>query len=172
MSEPRERPMHYVIQETLINHRSVARSTCPEPVTPLNDEREGTSNHNNITTQSIIEGHLSALKELLKQQGNRDLIKPMLLKFNDDSQDTDDEKNETNKGGDKGKKILIHEDLSKPFKEVLKCPFTRRIIEFSSLRHRMLANVKIYDRTGDPKDHISRFTRIWNQGEWPMPVWC
>ncbi|GJZ06229.1 hypothetical protein Tco_0540022 [Tanacetum coccineum] len=135
----------------------------------MNDEREGTSDQNNITTQSIIEGHLSALKELLKQQGNRDLIKPMLLNFNDDSQDTDDEKNETNKGGDKGKKILIHEDSSKPFKEVLKCPFTSRIIEFSSLGHRMPTNVKIYDRTGDPKDHISRFTRIWNQGEWPMP---
>ncbi|GKC71159.1 hypothetical protein Tco_1117042 [Tanacetum coccineum] len=69
-------------------------------------------------------------------------------------------------------KTKIDEDLSKPFKEVLKCPFTRRIIEFSSPSHRMSANVKIYDGTGDPEDHIGRFVGIGSQGEWPMPVWC
>ncbi|GKC54447.1 reverse transcriptase domain-containing protein [Tanacetum coccineum] len=36
----------------------------------------------------------------------------------------------------------------------------------------MLANVKIYDGTGDPEDHVGRFMGIGNQGEWPMPVWC
>nr|GEY86322.1 hypothetical protein [Tanacetum cinerariifolium] len=64
------------------------------------------------------------------------------------------------------------EDLSKPFKEVLKCPFTRRIVEFSSPDHRMSANVKIYDGTGDPEDHMGCFVGIGNQGEWQVPVWC
>ncbi|GJU77248.1 hypothetical protein Tco_1274318 [Tanacetum coccineum] len=143
--------------------------TGPEPSTPLN---EGTSNQNNTTTQSIIEGHVSALKELLNEQSNHDLINPMLLNFSDDIQDTDDEIIEINKKKEKGKATVTDEDLIKPFKEALKFPFTRRIIEFSSPGHMMPTNVKIYDGTGDPKDHISRFTRIENQGEWPMPVWC
>ncbi|GJY18336.1 hypothetical protein Tco_0389827 [Tanacetum coccineum] len=106
----------------------------PEPITPLN---EGTSNQ---TTKSIIEGHVSALKELLKEPSNRDIIKPMLLDF-DDVQD-----------------------------EVLKCPFTRRIVKFSSPGHRMPANAKIYDGKGDPEDHVGRFVGMGNQGEWRMPI--
>ncbi|GJY06803.1 reverse transcriptase domain-containing protein [Tanacetum coccineum] len=133
----------------------------PEPITPLN---EGTSNQN---SKSIIEGHVSALKELLKEPSNRNLIKPMLLDFDEIQEVSDDEVQNDAKG-----KTKTDEDLSKPFKEVLKCPFTRRIVEFSSPGHRMPANVKIYDGMGDPKDHIGRFVGIGNQEEWPMPVWC
>ncbi|GKE03624.1 hypothetical protein Tco_1395642, partial [Tanacetum coccineum] len=85
-----------------------------------------------------------------------------------DKSDVSDEEIKVNK---KGKAKVGDEDLSKPFKEVLKCPFTRRIVEFSSPRHRMPTNAKIYDRTGDPEDHVGRFARIGNQGEWPMPIW-
>ncbi|GJV72747.1 hypothetical protein Tco_1492742 [Tanacetum coccineum] len=133
----------------------------PEPITPLN---EGTSNQ---TAKSIIEGHVSALKELLKEPRNRDIIKPMLLDF-DDVQDVSDEEIE----GDPKGKTKVDEDLSKPFKEVLKCPFTRKIVEFSSPGHRMPLNAKIYDGTGDPEDHMCRFVGMGNQGEWHMPVWC
>ncbi|GJR72357.1 reverse transcriptase domain-containing protein [Tanacetum coccineum] len=133
----------------------------PEPITPFN---EGTSNQN---SKSILEGHVSALKELLKEPSNRDLIKPMLLDF--DIQDVSDEEIED---GPKGKAKIGDEDLSKPFKEVIKCLFTRRIVEFSSPGHRLPANAKIYDGTGDPEDHIGQFVGIGNQGEWPMPVWC
>nr|GEV08323.1 reverse transcriptase domain-containing protein [Tanacetum cinerariifolium] len=131
----------------------------PQPITPLN---EGTSNQN---SKSIIEGHVSALKELLKEPSNLNLIKPMLLDF-DDIQDVS---NDEVQDDVKGKTIVDEEDLSKPFKEILKCPFTRRIVEFSSPGHKMTANVKIYDGTGDPKDHMGRFMGIRNQGEWPMP---
>nr|GEU58653.1 reverse transcriptase domain-containing protein [Tanacetum cinerariifolium] len=72
-------------------------------------------------------------------------------------------------GGMKGKAKIGDEDLGKPFKEVLKCPFTRRIIEFSSPGHRLPANTRIYDGTGDPEDHVGRFVGMGNQGEWPMP---
>ncbi|GKC28113.1 hypothetical protein Tco_1035407 [Tanacetum coccineum] len=136
---------------------------CPKPITPLN---EGASNQ--TTTKSIIEGHVSALKELLKEPSNQDLIKPMLLDF-DDIQDVSDEEIEVNM---KGKAKVGDEDLSKPFKEVLKCPFTRRIVKFSSPGHRMPANAKIYNGIGDPEDHVGRFMEIKNQGKWPMPVWC
>ncbi|GJR01517.1 hypothetical protein Tco_0524501 [Tanacetum coccineum] len=86
----------------------------PEPITPTNDAQ--TSNQKNITTQSIIEGHLSAPKELLKEKSNRDLMRPILLNFDDEIQDTDDEVMEVVKK--KGKeKITIDDELSKPFKE-------------------------------------------------------
>ncbi|GJV72735.1 hypothetical protein Tco_1492730 [Tanacetum coccineum] len=143
-------------------HAGTPPDKGPEPITPFN---EGTSNQN---SKSIIEGHVSALKELLKEPSNRDLIKPMLLDF-DDIQGVSDEEIED---GAKGKAKIGDEDLSKPFKEVLKCPFPKRIIEFSSPGHRLPANAKIYDGTGDPEDHIGQFVGIGNQGEWPMPVWC
>ncbi|GJV43383.1 reverse transcriptase domain-containing protein [Tanacetum coccineum] len=133
----------------------------PKPITPSN---EGTLNQNN---KNIIEGHISALKELLKEPNNRNLIKPMLLDFEDSHDVSDDEVQDNGKGKPK----MDEEDLSKPFKEILKCPFTRRIVEFSSPGHRMPTNVKTYDGTGDPEDHIGRFVGAGNQGEWPMPVW-
>ncbi|GJX99094.1 reverse transcriptase domain-containing protein [Tanacetum coccineum] len=71
--------------------------------------------------------------------------------------------------GMKGKEKVGDEDLSKPFKEVLKCPFTRRIVKFSSPCHRLPENAKIYDEAGDLEDHVCRFVGIENQEEWPMP---
>nr|GEY02109.1 reverse transcriptase domain-containing protein [Tanacetum cinerariifolium] len=79
----------------------------PEPITPLN---EGTSSQN---AKSIIEGHVSAIKEILKEPDNQNLIKPILLDF-DDIQDVSDEEI---KGGMKEKAKVGDEDLSKPFKE-------------------------------------------------------
>ncbi|GKB44879.1 hypothetical protein Tco_0889821 [Tanacetum coccineum] len=36
----------------------------------------------------------------------------------------------------------------------------------------MPANIKLYDGTTDPEDHLSRFSSAANSGEWPMSVWC
>nr|GEW18605.1 reverse transcriptase domain-containing protein [Tanacetum cinerariifolium] len=83
--------------------------------------------------------------------------------------DVSDEEIKVNK---KGKANVGDKDLSKPFKEVLKCPFTSRIVEFSSPEHRMPSNAKIYDGTGNLEDHVGRFVGMGNQEEWPMPVWC
>ncbi|GKE48897.1 reverse transcriptase domain-containing protein [Tanacetum coccineum] len=54
----------------------------------------------------------------------------------------------------------------------MKSPFTRRIIEFSGPSHRMPTNLKIYDGSTDPDNHITCFVGAANQGEWEMPVWC
>nr|GEU81940.1 hypothetical protein [Tanacetum cinerariifolium] len=64
------------------------------------------------------------------------------------------------------------EDLRKPYKEVIKLLFSRRIIEFSALNHRTPTNLKIYDGSIDLDDYISRFMGAMNQGEWEMHVWC
>ncbi|GJW90490.1 reverse transcriptase domain-containing protein [Tanacetum coccineum] len=37
---------------------------------------------------------------------------------------------------------------------------------------KMPANIKLYDGTTDPEDHLSRFSSVANLGEWSMPVWC
>nr|GFD05602.1 reverse transcriptase domain-containing protein [Tanacetum cinerariifolium] len=63
-------------------------------------------------------------------------------------------------------------DLKRPFKEAMKTPLTQRIIEFAYPEFKMPANIKLYDGTTDPEDHLSRFSSATNLGEWPMPVWC
>ena len=36
----------------------------------------------------------------------------------------------------------------------------------------MPSNLKLYDGSTDPDDHITRFCGAANHGNWPMPVWC
>ncbi|GJU35187.1 hypothetical protein Tco_1183541, partial [Tanacetum coccineum] len=70
---------------------------------------------------------------------------------------------------EKGLVEEIDDDLKRPYKEVLKSPFTRRIIEFSAPSHRMPINLWIYDDFTNSDDHIFPFVGSANQGEWEMP---
>ncbi|GJW19989.1 hypothetical protein Tco_0027425 [Tanacetum coccineum] len=85
----------------------------------------------------------------------------MLLNFSEEIQDTDDEEREDARTKDKKKQS------SSMMKNVRMLGQTIR----KNSRHRMPTNAKIYNGTGDPDDHISRFNGMRNQGEWPMPVW-
>ncbi|GJY42338.1 hypothetical protein Tco_0429608 [Tanacetum coccineum] len=67
-------------------------------------------------------------------------------------------------------KEIDDEDLSIPFKETLKTPFTRRIIEFSGPEYSMPTNIALYNGSTDPADHLNRFVGAANSGEWPMPI--
>nr|GEX45588.1 reverse transcriptase domain-containing protein [Tanacetum cinerariifolium] len=52
-------------------------------------------------------------------------------------------------------------------------PFTPRIRNFKSSRKtRMPNNVKIYDGTGDPEDHVRNFQAAAQVERWVMPTWC
>nr|GEX90403.1 reverse transcriptase domain-containing protein [Tanacetum cinerariifolium] len=52
-------------------------------------------------------------------------------------------------------------------------PFTPRIRNFKSSRKtRMPNNVKTYDGTGDPKDHVKNFQAAAQVKRWAMPTWC
>nr|GEX90478.1 reverse transcriptase domain-containing protein [Tanacetum cinerariifolium] len=52
-------------------------------------------------------------------------------------------------------------------------PFTPRIRNFeSSRRTRMPNNVKTYDGTGDPEDHVKVFQAAAQVERWAMPTWC
>ncbi|GJU53008.1 reverse transcriptase domain-containing protein [Tanacetum coccineum] len=71
----------------------------------------------------------------------------------------------------KGKEVM-DEDLRIPFKEARRTPLTHRIIEFAGPEYKMPTNIKLYDGTTDPEDHLSRSIGAANSGEWPMLVWC
>ncbi|GJU14015.1 hypothetical protein Tco_1136411, partial [Tanacetum coccineum] len=69
-------------------------------------------------------------------------------------------------------KEVIDANVKKPFKKTAKTPLTQRIIEFAGPEFKIPANVKLYDETTDPEDHVSWFSSAKKSGEWPMPVWC
>ncbi|PWA99920.1 reverse transcriptase domain-containing protein [Artemisia annua] len=65
------------------------------------------------------------------------------------------------------------EDISRPWRRDKIDAFTRRISDFSEDRRRRLpTNVKTYDGTGDPDDHLKVFESAAAIENWPQPVWC
>ncbi|GJS83781.1 reverse transcriptase domain-containing protein [Tanacetum coccineum] len=125
------------------------------------DDREGTP----PLTKEQIEGHISAMKSIIKDHNKRNKANPIRLNFEIEDQDPNEDRIVKGKEVDDG-------DLSKPFKETLRTPFTRRIIEFSGPEYIMPTNIALYDGSTDPADHLNRFVGAANSGEWPMPVWC
>nr|GEV06772.1 reverse transcriptase domain-containing protein [Tanacetum cinerariifolium] len=116
-------------------------------------------------TKEQIEGHVSALKSLIESHNQMNKGDPIRLDFESEDAKVQD------LGIAKGKEVM-DEDLGKPFKEARRTPLTRRIIELAGPEYKMSANIKLYDGTTDPEDHLSRFASAANSGEWPMPVWC
>nr|GEV03721.1 reverse transcriptase domain-containing protein [Tanacetum cinerariifolium] len=65
------------------------------------------------------------------------------------------------------------DDLTMPLMCEEVDPFTPRIRNFKSPRRtRMPNNVKTYDETGDPEDHIKFFQAAALVERWAMPTWC
>lgn len=139
--------------------------TGPTPTTPEGSGKDPDVNTNNIEQ---IQNQLTALKALIQQYNatGETPIKPIQLDFEDEEpQDTGAQKAEEE----------TTDDLSKPFKEASKSPFTRRIIDFSgpkNTKYLMPSHIKLYDGSTDPDDHVTRFEGAANQGAWPIPIWC
>ncbi|GJZ85492.1 reverse transcriptase domain-containing protein, partial [Tanacetum coccineum] len=112
-----------------------------------------------------IECHVSALKSLVKSHNWKNKGDPIRLDF--EMVDTEVQGHTVVKG-----KEVMDEDLRKPFKEARRTPFNRRIMEFAGPEYKMSNNIKLYDGTTDPEDHLSRFAGVANSGEWPMPMLC
>ncbi|GJZ13457.1 reverse transcriptase domain-containing protein [Tanacetum coccineum] len=67
----------------------------------------------------------------------------------------------------------LEEDLAVPWSCEEVDPFTPRIRNFrSSRKTRMPNNVKTYDGTGDPEDHLKVFQASAQVERWAMPTWC
>nr|GFA16213.1 reverse transcriptase domain-containing protein [Tanacetum cinerariifolium] len=65
------------------------------------------------------------------------------------------------------------EDMSRSWRRQKVDAFTRRISDFSEDKgRRMPYNVKTYDRTGDPDDHLKIFESAATIKNWPQLVWC
>ncbi|GJW47778.1 reverse transcriptase domain-containing protein [Tanacetum coccineum] len=129
---------------------------------------EGTNNREETPpplTKEHIEGHVSALKSLLKSHNQKNKGDPIRLDF--ETEDTEVQDHNIVKG-----KEVIDEDLRNPFKEARRTYLTRRIIEFAGPEYKMPNIIKLYDGTTDPENHLSCFASAANSGEWPMPVWC
>ncbi|GJY09125.1 hypothetical protein Tco_0377310 [Tanacetum coccineum] len=94
-------------------------------------------------TKEQIEGHLSALKSLIKSHNWKNKGDPIRLDF--ETEDTEAHDHCIVKG-----KEVIDEDLGKPFKEARRTPLTHRIIEFAGPEYKMPNNIKLYDGTTDP----------------------
>nr|GEU58711.1 reverse transcriptase domain-containing protein [Tanacetum cinerariifolium] len=70
-------------------------------------------------------------------------------------------------------KSTDEDDLTRPWMCEEEDPFTPRIRNFeSSRRTRIPNNVKTYDGTGDPEDHVKNFQAAAQVERWAMPTWC
>ncbi|GKC66466.1 hypothetical protein Tco_1099064 [Tanacetum coccineum] len=73
----------------------------------------------------------------------------------------------------KRRNLVDEDDLAIPWTCEDVDPFTPRIRNFKSLRKtRMPNNVKTYDGTGDPEDHLKIFQAVVQVERWAMPTWC
>nr|GEX53423.1 reverse transcriptase domain-containing protein [Tanacetum cinerariifolium] len=68
---------------------------------------------------------------------------------------------------------IEEDDLSQPWVCEETDPFTPRIRYFDfPKKTRMPINVKTYDRSEDPKDHLKIFQAAPKVEQWAMPTWC
>ncbi|GJU25798.1 reverse transcriptase domain-containing protein [Tanacetum coccineum] len=73
----------------------------------------------------------------------------------------------------RSRESMDEEDLAVPWTCEDVDPFTPRIRNFrSSRKTRMPNNVKTYDGTGDPEDHLKVFQAAVLVEHWAMPTWC
>ena len=95
-----------------------------------------------------IQNQITALKAHIKEHNTSGWtpIKPIRLDFDEEEPWEAEAKKVEEKPLD---------DLAKPFKAASKSPFIRRIIEFSRPKHLMPSNIKLYDGSADPDDHIT-----------------
>ncbi|GJT20964.1 hypothetical protein Tco_0890901 [Tanacetum coccineum] len=114
---------------------------------PLEVKVETPRTETTPSAREQIEGHLSALKSLLKEHNGRGNVSSIHLSF-DDVEDRTRVRTVVT-----GKEIGVT-DLKKFFKEAVKTPLTRRIIEFAGPKFKMPANIKLYDETTDSEDHL------------------
>ncbi|GJT05335.1 hypothetical protein Tco_0839797 [Tanacetum coccineum] len=84
-----------------------------------------------------IEGQLSALKSIIKDHNKRNKTSSILLDFEEDTAPKD---NRIMKG-----KVVVDDDIRKPFKEALQTPLTRRIIEFAGPEYKGQYQVQTLD---------------------------
>ncbi|GJY05387.1 hypothetical protein Tco_0371327 [Tanacetum coccineum] len=65
------------------------------------------------------------------------------------------------------------EDLITPYKRPKPTPFTIRITRFKyHAKAKLPRNVKVYEGSKHPENHLGIFSTDAEQEEWPMKIWC
>nr|GEU31750.1 reverse transcriptase domain-containing protein [Tanacetum cinerariifolium] len=90
------------------------------------------------------------------------------------SEDSEDSEGGHWKSRSKKKKIKrrVREDLSQPGLCEETDPFTPRIPYFDFTKTRMSSNIKTYDGSEDPEEHLKIFQAVTKTQRWAMPTWC
>nr|GEZ64563.1 reverse transcriptase domain-containing protein [Tanacetum cinerariifolium] len=107
---------------------------------PLEIDVETPRTGNNLSAWEHIEGHLLALRSLLKEHNGRGNVSLIHMSF-------DDVEDRTRARMVVTGKEIEDADLKRPFKEAVKTLLTRRIIEFAGPEFKMPTNIKLYDGT-------------------------
>ncbi|GJU14886.1 hypothetical protein Tco_1142852 [Tanacetum coccineum] len=90
------------------------------------------------------------MKSIIKEHNKRNKANPIRLNFEMEDQDPKEDRIV------KGREVDDN-DLSKPFKETLKTPFTRRIIEFSGPEYSMQPAIAHCNDGSTTRIHLNRF---------------
>ncbi|GJT47180.1 hypothetical protein Tco_0955895 [Tanacetum coccineum] len=72
----------------------------------------------------------------------------------------------------KKQKSSVEDDLSQPWVCEETDPFTPRIRYFDFPKTRMPSQIKTYDGSEDPEDHLKIFQAAAKTERWAMPTWC
>ncbi|GJT29533.1 reverse transcriptase domain-containing protein [Tanacetum coccineum] len=150
------------------------RAATPTPSKQGSRVRADTSHWKGVATK-LARGdfRISKLRDMAPSM-QVDTKKNQSQSLQPDLASTEDEDAETGTWKSKNKyREDEDEDMSLPWRRQKVDAFTRRISDFSEdKRRRMPANVKTYDGTGDPDDHLKIFESAATIENWPQPVWC
>ncbi|GJW64423.1 reverse transcriptase domain-containing protein [Tanacetum coccineum] len=122
--------------------------------------------HTLVTPNSSSTGTLAGKrKAVTKVPAHRGWKRPQRVKKVNEGTRSQDQK--------KQKSSIEEDDLSQPWVCEETDPFTPRIRYFDFLKKtRMPSNVKTYDGSDDPKDHLKIFQAAAKVECWAMPTWC
>ncbi|GJS96522.1 reverse transcriptase domain-containing protein [Tanacetum coccineum] len=147
-------------------------------------ERSRTRGHErrddrNVFSRLTIEGRAFMSDLVIPTRGRPDRFERALSHQREsESPSSRGSESSTSNGGHwksrtKRRKLADEDDLAEPWTCEDVDPFTPRIRNFKSSRKtRMPNNVKTYDGTGDPEDHLKIFQAAAQVERWAMPTWC
>lgn len=141
---------------------------------PQHSPSQGSSKPGNRTIQDRWGRRRSPSRDPSSPSSERSRRKRRKRDYPSSSNSSDNEDKETGHWKSRGRRREEeNEDMSLPWLRQKIDAFTWRISDYSDLkRRRMPTNVKTYDGTGDPDDHLKIFESAATIENWPQPVWC
>ncbi|GJT52534.1 RNA-directed DNA polymerase, eukaryota [Tanacetum coccineum] len=181
----------HTLGTTLIRMSAMANATpIVTTVTKTTNKEKASDVAPRVNIQDFCEEHYEDIMPIIMEKARRDKRKERTkTKYRDrprnikrwresESPSSHGSESDTSNGGHwksrtKRCKLADEDDLVEPWTCEDVDSFTLRICNFKSSRKtRMPNNVKTYDGTGDPKDHLKIFQATTQVERWAMPTWC